>query len=113
METPLDFIYAHEKKNPDAVWMTQPMGDGTVRDFTWKQALDESRKMAAHLVSLNLPKNSQIALFAKNNAWWILADISIWMAGHVTVPLYPTLAVDTIKQILEHSESMHFCACLN
>ncbi|MEO7109387.1 MAG: AMP-binding protein [Polyangiaceae bacterium] len=105
METPLDFIYAHEKKHPDSVWLTQPMGDGTVRDFTWKQALDESRKMAAHLVSLDLPKSSQIALFAKNNAWWILADIAIWMAGHVTVPLYPTLAVDTIKQILEHSES--------
>lgn len=105
MDTPLDYIYAHEKKIPDAVWLTQPMGDGTVRDFTWKQALDESRKMAAHLASLNLPKNSQIALFAKNNAWWILADIAIWMAGHVTVPLYPTLAVDTIKQILEHSES--------
>jgi long-subunit acyl-CoA synthetase (AMP-forming) len=105
METPLDYIYAHEKKIPDAVWLTQPMGDGTVRDFTWKQALDESRKMAAHLVSLDLPKNSQIALFAKNNAWWILADIAIWMAGHVTVPLYPTLAVDTIKQIMEHSEA--------
>jgi long-subunit acyl-CoA synthetase (AMP-forming) len=105
MDTPLDYIYANEKKFPDAIWLTQPMGDGTVRDFTWKQAIDEARKMAAHLVSLNLPKNSQIALFAKNNAWWILADVAIWMAGHVTVPLYPTLAVDTIKQILEHSES--------
>ncbi len=105
METPLDFVYAHEKKIPDVVWMSQPMGDGTVRDFTWKQALDESRRMAAHLKSLELPKGSQIALFAKNNAWWIMADLAIWMAGHVTVPLYPTLAVDTIKQILVHSES--------
>jgi long-subunit acyl-CoA synthetase (AMP-forming) len=105
METPLDFVYAHEKKIPDVVWMSQPMGDGTVRDFTWKEALDESRRMAAHLKSLDFPKGSQIALFAKNNAWWIMADLAIWMAGHVTVPLYPTLAVDTIKQILVHSES--------
>jgi long-chain acyl-CoA synthetase len=27
------------------------------------------------------------------------------MAGHVSVPLYPTLAAGTIRQILEHSES--------
>ena len=27
------------------------------------------------------------------------------MAGHVSVPLYPTLAAETITQILEHSES--------
>ena len=45
--------------------------------------------MAAHLASLDLPKRSQIALFAKNNAWWLLADLAIWMAGHVSVPLYP------------------------
>ena len=34
-----------------------------------------------------------------------MADFAIWMAGHVSVPLYPTLAADTIRQILEHSES--------
>ena len=34
-----------------------------------------------------------------------MADFAIWMAGHVSVPLYPTLAAGTIRQILEHSES--------
>lgn len=34
-----------------------------------------------------------------------MADLAIWMAGHVSVPLYPTLSPDTIKQILEHSNS--------
>jgi long-chain acyl-CoA synthetase len=32
-----------------------------------------------------------------------MADWAIWMAGHVSVPLYPTLAVKTVRQILEHS----------
>ncbi|MHC4393560.1 MAG: AMP-binding protein, partial [Planctomycetota bacterium] len=40
-----------------------------------------------------------------NCAWWILADLAIFMAGHVTVPIYPTLGHKTVKYILEHSES--------
>jgi len=35
----------------------------------------------------------------------MIADIAIWMAGHVSVALYPTLNADTIAYILDHSES--------
>jgi long-chain acyl-CoA synthetase len=105
MKTELDFVYEHEKARPDAVWLTQPMGGGVVRDLTWREAMGEARRMAAHLEAMALPKPSQIALFSKNNAWWFLADLAIWMAGHVSVPLYPTLTSETIRQILGHSES--------
>lgn len=105
MKTQLDFIYEHEKTRPADVWLTQPMGGGKVRELTFAQVVDEARRMAAHLASLDLPKPSQIALFSKNTAWWFIADMAIWMAGHVSVPLYPTLAPETIRQILEHSEA--------
>ena len=105
MQTQLDYVYEHEKKRPTAVWLTQPVGGGEVRDLTFREAMDEARRMAAHLRSLDLPKPSQIALFSKNTAWWFLADLAIWMAGHVSVPLYPTLTPETIRQILEHSEA--------
>src|SRR5690606_21606971 len=36
---------------------------------------------------------------------WMMTDLAIWMAGHVSVPLYPTLAAETVRQILTHSES--------
>src|SRR5579883_1858835 len=104
VKTHLDFVYEHEKTRPRDVWLTQPMGGGEVLDLTWADAMAEARKMAAHLVSLDLPRGTKIALFSKNCAWWFLADLAIWMAGHVTVPLYPTLAPDTIRQILEHAE---------
>jgi long-chain acyl-CoA synthetase len=76
-----------------------------VREYTWRQLMDETRRMAAHLQSLQLPRASNIALLSKNCAHWLMADFAIWLAGHVSVPLYPTLAADTIRQILEHSES--------
>lgn len=62
-------------------------------------------RMAHHLRSPGLPPGSHVALMSKNCAEWILADLSIWAAGHVSVPLYPNLTSTTVRQILEHSES--------
>jgi long-chain acyl-CoA synthetase len=101
----LQRLYHFEKATRGRVVFTQPMGGGKVRDFTWGQALDETRRMAAYLAGLNLPRGSSIAILSKNCAWWMLSDWAIWMAGHVSVPLYPTLAADTIRQILTHSEA--------
>src|SRR5512139_3747179 len=104
-KTQLDHLYEFEEKFADRVWLTQPLGGGRLKEYTFTQALDEARRMATHLKSLDLPPKSQIALFSKNTAWWLMADIAIWMAGHVSVPLYPILTHQTIRQILDHSEA--------
>lgn len=104
-KTQLDYVFSWEKKHPESLWLTQPMGGDEVLELTWKEALDQARRMATHLRSLDYPEKSQIAIFSKNTAWWILSDLAIWMAGHVSVPLYPNLTSETISQILEHSES--------
>ena len=106
----LQRLYHWEKTSPDRIVFTQPFegaakGTGPVRTWTWKQALDETRRMATHLQSLGLPPGSKVALISKNCAHWLMADWAIWMAGFVSVPLYPTLAAGTIRQILEHSEA--------
>jgi len=33
-----------------------------------------------------------------------MTDWAIWMAGHISVPLYPTLNADTVNYILNHAE---------
>jgi long-chain acyl-CoA synthetase len=106
----LQRLYHWEKTSADRLLFTQPYegaakGSGQIRTWTWKQALDETRRMAAHLQSLGLPPGSKIALISKNTAHWLMTDWAIWMAGFVSVPLYPTLAAETIRQILEHSEA--------
>ncbi len=101
----LHCAYQWEETRANETWFVQPMGGGVVKEYTFAQAMNEVRRMAAHIESLNFEPKSQIALFSKNSAWWIMADLAIWMAGHVSVPLYPTLAPETIAQILEHSES--------
>ncbi len=101
----LQRLYHYESSAADRVVFTQPMGGGVIRDMTWGEVLDETRRMAAHIKSLGYPPGSHIALMSKNCAQWLMTDWAIWMAGHVSVPLYPTLAADTIRQILTHSEA--------
>jgi long-chain acyl-CoA synthetase len=101
----LQRLFHWERSAPDRVVLTQPMGDGALREFTWKQALDQTRRMAAHLQNQGLKAGDKVAILSKNTAWWLIADWAIWLAGGVSVPLYPTLAAETIRQILVHSES--------
>jgi long-chain acyl-CoA synthetase len=101
----LERLYHWERTAPDRVVMTQPLGGGNVRDFTWREVMDETRRMAAHLKGLGFEPGARIGILAKNQAHWLIADFSIWMAGYVSVPLYPTLAEGTVRQILEHSEA--------
>ncbi len=101
----LQRMYQWEKTQPERMVFTQPLGGGQVVTYTWRQAMDQVRRMAAHLQSLGLKPGDKVALLAKNTAHWLMADWSIWMAGFVSVPLYPTLAAGTIRQILEHSEA--------
>ena len=94
-----------ERTAPDRIALSQPMGAGVMQDFTWSQVADQVRRMAAHLKAQGWEPGSKVALLSKNCAWWLMSDLAIWMAGYVSVPLYPTLTADTVKQILTHSEA--------
>ena len=99
----LQRLYHWEATAPHRVCFTQPVGQGVVKTFTWAEVAHEVRCMASHLQTLNYPAGSRIAIWGKNTAHWLMADWAIWMAGHVSVPLYPTLAIKTVQQILAHS----------
>ncbi|WP_372995925.1 AMP-binding protein [Marinobacter sp.] len=101
---PLDMVYHWEKAKANSLYMTQPIGGGKTVEYTWGRAVDEARRMASYLKSLNLPEKSRIGLISKNCAHWIMTDWAIWMAGHISVPLYPTLNADTVNYILNHAE---------
>ncbi len=105
----LQRFYHWERRLGSRVALTQPMGGGAVQEFTWGQVGDQVRRMAAHLQAQGQAQGwepgAKVAILSKNCAWWLMSDLAIWMAGYVSVPLYPTLAPDTIRQILEHSEA--------
>ncbi len=104
-KSPLSMLYYWETKAPNDIYLRQPIDD-VWHTWTWKQTADEARRMAAAIIDMQLPKQSNIALISKNCAHWIMCDLAIMMSGHVSVPLYPNLNARSIQQILEHSGSV-------
>jgi long-chain acyl-CoA synthetase len=104
-KTFLDYFQENIKIVGDQKFFTQPMGNDVVMEWTYKEVLEEAKKVAGYIQSLGFPEKSQIAIMSKNCAWWIIADIGIWLSGHISVPVFPGLTTDTTKYTLEHSES--------
>ncbi|MBX9408815.1 AMP-binding protein [Pseudomonas baetica] len=103
---PLDVFYEREARHPRQRFLVQPIGGGQVETLTWADVGHQARCAAHWLRARELPQGSHIALISKNCAHWIIADLAIWMAGHVSVPLYPNLTADSVAQVLNHSESV-------
>lgn len=101
----LDYVYANEKKYAGKTWFTQPVSAGNVTEYTWSDSMRQIRSMVAHLNSLNLEPGSKIAMISKNCAHFMMTEVAIWMAGHVTVALYPTLNAETASFVLDHSDA--------
>jgi long-chain acyl-CoA synthetase len=102
--SPLARFLKWEKEIPQAVFLRQPF-NGQWKTWTYQQAGDEVRRIASGIKAQHYPPESKIAILSKNCAHWIMADLAIMMAGHISVPLYATITAHVINQILEHSES--------
>jgi long-chain acyl-CoA synthetase len=101
----LDYVLDHEEKLRDVVYMTQPVGNNQVVDYTWGQVVDESRRVAAYLKGRGYPPGARIGILSKNCAHFIMAEVAIWMAGYTTVAIFPTETAETINYVLTHSEA--------
>ena len=103
-DSPIAAFIHWETTAPDNIFLRQPF-NRVLKDYTFQETGNEVRRMAAALRALALPANSHVALLSKNCAHWIMSDLAIMLAGHVSIPIYPTLNAESIHQILEHSES--------
>jgi long-chain acyl-CoA synthetase len=101
-DLPLQKIYRCEQERGASTLFTQPW-QGQTRDWTWAEAMQETRRVAAYLQAQQFPPGSRIAIMAKNCAWWIMADFAIWMAGHISVPIFPTVQDASLLSIFGQS----------
>ena len=106
-ELPLQRIYACEHNAPSQPLFTQPL-NGQLLDWSWASAMQEVRRMASWIEAQGWPPRSNIAIVSKNCAWWIMADFAIWMAGHVSVPFFPSARDLSLAALFRHSQPVAY-----
>ncbi len=99
----LDYVYTHEIARANQIFLSQPLGGGVVRDYSWAQTMDQARRMATHIKSLGLAPGSRSAILSKNCAHFFIAELAIWLAGGTTVAIFPTETAETVRFVLQHS----------
>ena len=101
----LDYVFDHERDDPDRVYLVQPYDGGKTVEYTWGQVVDQARRMAAHLRSAGIGEGDHVGMLSKNCAHFFIAELAIWMAGGTTVAIFPTEGPDTVRYVLEHSDA--------
>lgn len=100
-QSPVDRLFYWAEQQPDVTFLNQPIDNKKIR-YSWQQVAYEVSCVANYLS--NLPPNSKVAIISLNCAHWMMADWAIMMAGHVSVPIYPTASQKTIDYVLRHAE---------
>lgn len=104
MLTPLAAFYTAVERQGERAYLRQPV-NGKYVEYTWNETARKARNIAYQLTQMGVNKGDKIALWSKNCAEWIIADLAIMMVGAVSVPLYPNQSKASVQYILNHSEA--------
>ncbi|HEY9869405.1 MAG TPA: long-chain fatty acid--CoA ligase [Candidatus Obscuribacterales bacterium] len=89
----------------DRVAVRYKEGRSPYRDLTWKEFGRMVTEMAFGLASLGIERGSRAAIMSGTSHLWTAADLSIIVAGGVSVPIYPTSSQADVRHILTNSSA--------
>ncbi|MDQ3088725.1 MAG: long-chain fatty acid--CoA ligase [Acidobacteriota bacterium] len=72
------------------------------------EMISRAENIALGLYSLGLRKGEKVALLAANSPEWTLTDAGCQLAGFVDVPIYTTLAPNSVEYIIKDSGTQIF-----
>lgn len=100
------FFYAAEKHNcADALNYKK---DGEWKAISSDEMISRAENIALGLYSLGLRKGDKVALLAANSPEWTLTDAGCQFAGFIDVPIYTTLAPNSVEYIIKDSGTQVF-----
>jgi len=79
--------------------------DGRWQETTWKQARDQAAAVATWLARQGLEVGDTVLVVGSTRPQWCLCDLGGQLAGAITVGAYPTLSVEQLGYVIEHSDA--------
>ena len=79
--------------------------DGAYIDISWQQMADNILLYARSLRALGLKEKDRVAIMAPNCPEWVYADVGTLSCAAVSVPVYHTEGIETLKHIVNDSGS--------
>ena len=73
-------------------------------DTTWSEFAQQALAISATLIAEGVAAGDRVLLMSENRLEWLLCDLGIQSAGAVTVPVYPSSTVASVKAILKATE---------
>ncbi len=95
-----DLLLRTHDADPGRALYAQRSG-GQWRDVSAAEFLQQVTGVARGLMALGVRPGDAVAVMSKTRYEWTLADVAIWFAGAVTVPVYETSSAHQVAWILE------------
>ena len=72
--------------------------------YSTQEYYNYSRYFALGLLAMDMERDAKIVTVCNNRPEWNFADMGVAMAGHIHLPIYPTISIEEYKHILSHAE---------
>ncbi len=105
MNTIIELIEQSAEKFKQLPYLWEKKQD-RYESYSYNQVKETSRSFGAGLMSMNIEKGDRIALLADGCAAWVLAEIGIFYAGGISVPI--SVKINELSDLvfrIKHSES--------
>ena len=96
------FFYQTEKQDPQTIFL-EWLNTVNRKKFTWSETTTNIYKLSKILKS-HAKKGDRVLLLSENRPEWLIADLSIMLAGTITVPAYTTYTEKDYKYLIEDCE---------
>jgi long-chain acyl-CoA synthetase len=83
-------------------WRTK---EGRVEGWSTAELRDRVESLGRELVARGMRTGDSAAIVSRNSSRWLATDFAMLRAGLVVVPVYPTLALDQVRHVLDDSGS--------
>ena len=93
-------------KNPNHALFSRKNSDGSWRNITSAEFLEEVRSLAKGLIAQGVKPGDAVAVMSKTRYEWTMIDFGIWFAGAVSVPIYETSSPSQIEWIVTDSDAV-------